>query len=127
MRRAALLVGLVICMAWVSQIAPTNAQANDRTCRGVETRSIRAKEILSDHSVGCSKARSVIKKYFHLVEGTAQTNGGCAQERSTSGCLVGAYECFSEYRQITERIWGQCYGTKSSHSFSWIEVDRSSN
>jgi hypothetical protein len=66
-----------------------------------------------------------MKKYFRLVLATAQTEGGCAQKRSNSGCGVGDYRCHTSYSYATNELHGACRGPKGTVRFE--EIDKAPN
>ncbi len=66
-----------------------------------------------------------MKKYFHLVVDTGQTAGGCAQKRSTKGCKITRYRCFTKYVYATNELKGHCNGPKGIVRFT--EADRGPN
>lgn len=118
MRKMAVVAALAVCAVLGSQVGQASAHEKDLFCNSiVQTNSLTATEFITSPKIGCSHSRKIVKRYFHLVERTAETPGGCAQKRATVGCKVGAYECYSEYRPILKYIWGQCYGGKTSVSF----------
>lgn len=53
------------------------------SCASVPTGWITGREVKTTPGFGCSGARKVMRKYFRLVLATAQTDGGCAQKRSS--------------------------------------------
>jgi hypothetical protein len=71
---------------------------------------------------GCPGAREVMRKYFRLVVATAQTEGGCAQKRSPTGCRIGGYRCHTIYSAATRELHGACRGIKGTVRFE--EVDK---
>lgn len=92
------------------------------SCASVHTHLITGQEVETSPGFGCSGARKVMRRYFRLVVDTAQTNGGCAQKRSSSGCEVGEYRCHTTYSAATRELHGECRGTKGRVRFE--EVDK---
>ena len=66
-----------------------------------------------------------MRKYFHFVVDTGQTVGGCAQKRSTKGCKIMRYRCFTKYVSATNELKGHCNGPKGVVRFT--EIDRGPN
>jgi hypothetical protein len=96
-----------------------------RTCPNVVTKKITGRDVEVSAGFGCSGARKVMRKYFHLVVDTGQTVGGCAQKRNTKGCKVMRYRCFTKYVSSTSELKGHCKGPKGIVRF--IEIDRGPN
>lgn len=90
-------------------------------CRSVHTALITGREVETTHGFGCSGAAKVMRQYFGLVVATAQTNGGCAQKRSSSGCSVGDYRCHTTYSAATLELHGLCHGPKGKVRFEEID------
>lgn len=91
------------------------------SCAVVHTHLITAREVETSPGFGCSGASKVIRKYFRLVLATAQTEGGCAQKRSSAGCKVGAYRCHTRYSYATREMHGVCRGPKGTVKFEEID------
>lgn len=92
------------------------------TCHSVHTRLITGREVETTAGFGCSGASKVMRKYFRLVVATGQTNGGCAQTRSSTGCKVGDYRCHTTYSAATRELHGVCRGPQGRVRFE--EIDR---
>lgn len=95
------------------------------SCAPVHTLLITGREVETSPGFGCPGAARVLRKYFGLVVATAQTEGGCAQKRSSSGCKVGAYRCHTTYSYATNELHGVCRGPKGTVRFE--EVDKAPN
>lgn len=91
------------------------------TCASVHTHLITGREVETSPGFGCSGARKVMRKYFRFVVATAQTQGGCAQKRSSTGCGVGDYRCHSTYSASARELHGACRGTKGTVRFEEID------
>lgn len=127
MRRVALLACLLVGASSCSILAQADASKLQtvRTCPNVVTKKITGRDVEVSAGFGCSGARKVMRKYFHLVVDTGQTVGGCAQKRSTKGCKVMRYRCFTKYVSSTSELKGHCKGPKGIVRF--IEIDRGPN
>jgi hypothetical protein len=97
----------------------------NRACPNVKTRFLLAWSVEAVPGFACSGARKVIRQYFKQVEASAQTNGGCAQKRSTRGCKVGRYRCFTGLAREVSQLEGRCRGAKGRVYFN--ENDRGPN
>lgn len=97
------------------------ATASRSQCASVHAGPITGREVETTPGFGCSGARIVMKKYFRLVIASAQTEGGCAQQRFSSGCRVGKFRCHTTYSAATRELHGACKGTKGRVRFE--EVD----
>lgn len=86
-------------------------------CTSVHTKLITGREVETTPGFGCSGARKVMAQFFQLIVDTAQTEGGCAQKRFSSGCSVGAYRCHTTYSSATREIHGACKGPKGRVRF----------
>jgi hypothetical protein len=95
------------------------------SCATVHTGPITGRMVETTPGFGCSGARKVMKKYFRLVLATAQTEGGCAQKRSSTGCGVGDYLCHTSYSHATNELHGVCSGPKGRVRFE--EIDKAPN
>jgi hypothetical protein len=91
-------------------------------CVSVRTRKITGREVEATAHFGCRGARKVMRKYFHLVVATGQTVGGCAQARSSKGCKVGRFRCYTRYKYATRELRGVCKGPRGQVRF--LEIDR---
>lgn len=91
------------------------------SCAVVHTHLITARDVETSPGFGCSGASKVIRKYFRLVIATAQTEGGCAQTRYSSGCGVGDYRCHTSYSAATLELHGACRGPKGTVRFEEID------
>jgi hypothetical protein len=98
------------------------AAPSGSSCPNVHTRLITGREVESSPGFACSGASKVIRKYFRLVLATAQTEGGCAQRRYSSGCSVGDYRCRATYSAAARELHGMCRGPKGTVRFE--EVDK---
>lgn len=58
--------------------------------------------------VGCKPAKRLLRTYFRQVLESAQTPGGCAQRRSSSGCRIGSWTCRTRYVEATNSLAGRC-------------------
>jgi len=127
MRRAAVLACLLVCASSCSNLAQADASKvrTVRTCPKVVTKKITGREVEVSAGFGCSGARKVMRKYFHFVVDTGQTVGGCAQKRSTKGCKIMRYRCFTKYVSATNELKGHCNGPKGVVRFT--EIDRGPN
>lgn len=127
MRRVAVLACLVVCASSCSILAQADASKLQtvRTCPNVKTKKISGREVEVSAGFGCSGARKVMRKYFHLVVDTGQTVGGCAQKRSAKGCKIMRYRCFTKYVYATSELKGHCKGPKGIVRFT--ESDRGPN
>jgi len=127
MRRVAVLACLLVGASSCSILAQSHASKirTVRTCPSVKTKKITGREVEVSAGFGCSGARKVMRKYFHLVVDTGQTAGGCAQKRSTKGCKIMRYRCFTKYVYATSELKGHCNGPKSIVRFT--EIDRGPN
>jgi hypothetical protein len=95
------------------------ADASGR-CLNVRTTYISARGITTFGGYGCKPARALLRRYFHKVVATGQTEGGCAQLRTTSaGCEVGNFVC-----RVTgpRTLHGRC--SDGFHVIRYIEIDR---
>ncbi len=127
MRRVAVLACLLVGASSCAILAQANASKLQtvRACPKVVTKKITGRDVEVSTGFGCSGARKVMRKYFHLVVDTGQTVGGCAQKRSTKGCKVTRYRCFTKYVSANNELKGHCNGPKGIVRF--IEVDRGPN
>ena len=91
------------------------------SCAVVHTHLITGREVETSPGFGCSGASKVIREYFRLVLATAQTEGGCAQKRYSSGCDLGAYRCHASYSSATRELHGACRGPKGTVRFEEID------
>lgn len=91
------------------------------SCATIHTHLITAREVETSPGFGCSGASKIIRKYFRIVLATAQTEGGCAQKRSSAGCKVGAYRCHTSYSYATREMHGVCRGPKGTVRFEEID------
>ncbi|MBS1677029.1 MAG: hypothetical protein JST08_06560 [Actinobacteria bacterium] len=96
-----------------------------RGCRNVKTRLLTGWSVETSSRLGCSGARKIMRKYFKLVEATAQTNGACAQKRSSRGCKIMRYRCFTRYARAANELEGECKGPRGIVWFN--ELDRGPN
>ena len=101
------------------------ATASRSECISVHTDLITGREVETTPGFGCSGARKVMKKYFRRVVETAQTPGGCAQKRFSSGCKVGKFRCHTTYYAGSGELLGACKGAKGRVRFA--EFDRAPN
>jgi hypothetical protein len=127
MRRVAVLACLLACASSCSILVQADASKirTVRTCPNVKTKKITGRDVEVPAGFGCSGARKVMRKYFHLVVDTGQTAGGCAQKRSTKGCKIMRYRCFTKYVSATNELKGHCNGPNGIVRF--IEIDRGPN
>lgn len=127
MRRVVVLACLLACASSCSMLAQADASEirTVRTCPNVVTKKITGRDVEVSAGFGCSGARKVMRKYFNLVVDTGQTVGGCAQKRSTKGCKIMRYRCFTKYVSATSELKGHCNGPKGIVRF--IEIDRGPN
>jgi hypothetical protein len=102
-----------------------NPAPSGSSCADVHTHLITGREVETSPGFGCSGASKVMRKYFRLVVDTAQTQGGCAQKRFSSGCDVGDYRCHTTYSAATRELHGTCRGAKGTVRFG--EIDRAPN
>lgn len=127
MRRVAVLACLLACAGSCSIMvqAGVSKTRTGRTCLKVQTKKITGQDVEVSARFGCSGARKVLRKYFHLVVDTGQTAGGCAQKRSARGCKIMKYRCFTKYIYATNDLRGHCNGPKGTVRFT--ELDRGPN
>ena len=127
MRRVAVLTCLLACASSCSMLVQADASKTRtvRTCPNVVTKKITGRHVEVSAGFGCSGARKVIRKYFRWVVDTGQTIGGCAQKRSTKGCKIMRYRCFTKYVSASSELKGHCNGPKGITRF--IEIDRGPN
>ena len=85
---------LLSAMAAVLLIGWSAPPAHAAQCRDVLTRYIDATNVRTEGGLKCWRARPVLRRYFRSVVNTGQVNGGCAQKRWTSGCVVDGFRCF---------------------------------
>jgi hypothetical protein len=98
------------------------ATSSGSSCPSVHTHLITGREVETSPGFGRSGASKVMRKYFRLVLATAQTEGGCAQKRYSSGCDVGDYRCRATYSTASRELHGVCRGPKCTVGFE--EIDR---
>lgn len=104
--------------------APASAQ---RSCGRVVERdaygSISGGSVHIQGPWGCPQARKVLSHYFRMTMDSAQTDGGCAQKRTSSYCRVGAYRCRTRQGGADGRsLVGTC--THATQRVRFVEVDR---
>lgn len=95
------------------------------SCAAVHTNLITGREVETSPGFGCSGAGRVMRNYFRLIVDTAQTQGGCAQRRFSSGCGVGEYRCHTTYSAATRELHGVCRGPNGTVRFE--EIDKAPN
>jgi hypothetical protein len=114
--RRRLLLGALLALL-VSAALPSVAAA--RGCSNVSTDYIQAKNVKAFEGLRCSLARKTLKRYFRKVVASAQTPGGCAQNRFSQGCRVRSFRCYSTYG--SGRIRGECSGPAGTVRFREID------
>jgi hypothetical protein len=103
---------------------PANFDApapSSSSCGDVHAHRITGKEVEAGPGFVCSGAQKIMRRYFKLVAMTAQTDGGCAQKRSASGCRVGEYRCHTGYSYATNELHGSCTGPRGTVRFEEID------
>jgi hypothetical protein len=106
-----LLAAVLTCL--IAALLPGTATAAH--CANVSTSHIKAKNVRTFEGLRCSLARKTLKRYFRKVVGSAQTQGGCAQKRFTTGCRARSFRCYSSYGG--GRITGECTGPNGTVRF----------
>lgn len=104
-----LLVLTIATLAGLSYAGPAMA---DRACSGTVTAYNSGPNIIASSivvvRVGCRPAKQLLKTYFQRVLATAQTNGGCAHQRGTGGCVINGWRCTVTYRSSDRQLLGRC-------------------
>ncbi len=110
-RRQTLLAAVLACLA--AALPPGTAAAGH--CGNVSTSHIKAKNVRTFEGLRCSRARKTLKRYFRKVVASGQVQGGCAQNRFSTGCRVRSFRCYSSYGG--GRITGECTGPRGTVRF----------
>lgn len=97
-RALATIAAVMLLGATALASAPLKAQANTRHCANVHTHYIDARAITVAGGLRCTRARALLRSLFARVVRTAQTEGGCAQQRNQPrGCEYHGYSCIVRF------------------------------
>lgn len=84
---------IAAALAVLLPAALASARPAARQCGSVHTHFIDGHDVRVSGGITCAGARSVMRGYFAKVVRTGQVEGGCAQKRLTTGCVIGHYRC----------------------------------